>query len=29
MEARHRVMKDVLPPVIYRRVGHRLRQIGI
>ena len=29
VEARHRVMKDVLPPVIYRRVGHRLRRMGI
>jgi len=28
-EARHRVMKDVLPPAVYRRVGHRLRRLGI
>jgi hypothetical protein len=29
IEARHRVLKDVLPPVIYRRVGHKLRKLGI
>lgn len=29
LEARHRVMKDILPPVVYRRVGHRLRRLGI
>jgi 2OG-Fe(II) oxygenase superfamily len=29
MEARHRVMQNLLPPVIYRRLDHRLRKIGI
>lgn len=29
MEARHAVMQNVLPPVIYRRLGHRLRRLGI
>jgi Rps23 Pro-64 3,4-dihydroxylase Tpa1-like proline 4-hydroxylase len=28
-EARHRIIQDVLPPAIYRRLGHRLRKIGI
>lgn len=29
LEIRHRVMKDLLPPVVYRRVGHELRRTGI
>jgi 2OG-Fe(II) oxygenase superfamily len=29
LEARHRVMQNLLPPVIYRRLGHRLRKLGI
>lgn len=29
LEARHRVMKDVFPPVVYRKLGHRLRRMGI
>ncbi len=29
LEARHAVMQEVLPPAIYRRLGHRLRRIGI
>ena len=29
MEARHAVMKNVLPPVVYRRIGQRLRRLGI
>ena len=29
MEARHRVLANILPPVIYRQLGHRLRRIGI
>jgi hypothetical protein len=29
VEARHATLRDVLPPVLYRRIGHRLRQIGI
>lgn len=29
LEARHAMMQDILPPVIYRRLGHRLRKIGI
>ncbi len=29
IEARHAIMQDVLPPAIYRRLGHRLRKIGI
>ena len=28
-EARHAVLKDVLPPALYRRIGHRLRRLGI
>jgi hypothetical protein len=28
-EARHRIIQDILPPAIYRRLGHRLRKIGI
>jgi hypothetical protein len=28
-EARHRVMQNLLPPVIYRRLDHRLRKLGI
>lgn len=29
LEARHAVMQNILPPVIYRRLGHRLRKLGI
>lgn len=29
IEARHRVMKDVLLPLIYRHIGYRLRRMGI
>ena len=29
MIARHAVLKDILPPVIYRRIGHRLQRLGI
>jgi 2OG-Fe(II) oxygenase superfamily len=29
VEARHKVMQNLLPPVIYRRLGHRLRKLGI
>jgi len=28
-EARHAIMQNVLPPFIYRRIGHRLRRMGI
>ncbi|WP_209428360.1 2OG-Fe(II) oxygenase [Pararhodobacter sp. SW119] len=28
-EARHAMLKDVLPPIIYRRIGHRLRRMGV
>ncbi len=28
-EARHAIMQNLLPPVIYRRLDHRLRKIGI
>lgn len=28
-EARHAVLQNVLPPFFYRRVGHRLRRLGI
>ena len=29
IERRHRVFEDILPPAIYRKVGHRLRKLGI
>ena len=29
LEARHRMMQNLLPPVIYRKLGHRLRKKGI
>lgn len=29
MVARHAVLQDFLPPVIYRRLGHRLQRLGI
>lgn len=29
IEARHAAMRDVLPPFVYRRLGHRLRKLGI
>jgi len=29
LEARHRMMQNLLPPVIYRKLGHRLRKMGI
>lgn len=29
LEARHAVMQNLLPPVVYRRLGHRLRRFGI
>jgi Rps23 Pro-64 3,4-dihydroxylase Tpa1-like proline 4-hydroxylase len=29
LEARHAVMRAVLPPFVYRRLGHRLRKMGI
>ncbi len=28
-DRRHRVLKDVLPPALYRRIHHRLKRIGI
>jgi hypothetical protein len=28
-EARHAMLKEVLPPVLYRRIGHRLRRLGV
>ncbi len=28
-ELRHARIRDVLPPVIYRKIGHRLRRIGL
>jgi hypothetical protein len=27
-EARHAVLADILPPVIHRKVAHRLRRLG-
>ena len=29
MEQRHRIMENLLPPVIYRRLNYRLRKLGI
>lgn len=29
MVARHALLQDLLPPVIYRRLGHRLQRLGI
>lgn len=29
IESRHAVMREILPPVVYRRVAHRLRKMGI
>ena len=29
MEQRHQIMENLLPPVIYRRLDHRLRKLGI
>lgn len=29
LELRHARMRDILPPVIYRRIGHRLRRLGL
>lgn len=29
VEARHAALQDFLPPALYRRIGHRLRRIGI
>lgn len=29
ISARHRVLQDILPPVIYRKIGHRLAKMGI
>ncbi|SDW98959.1 Proline 4-hydroxylase (includes Rps23 Pro-64 3,4-dihydroxylase Tpa1), contains SM-20 domain [Ruegeria halocynthiae] len=29
IEARHAILKDLLPPVLYRRLAYRLRKIGI
>ena len=28
-EARHAIIQDLLPPALYRRLGHRLRRLGI
>ncbi|HMO70039.1 MAG TPA: 2OG-Fe(II) oxygenase [Paracoccaceae bacterium] len=28
-EARHARLRDILPPALYRRIGHRLRRMGI
>jgi hypothetical protein len=28
-DARHRTLENILPPVIYRRIAHRLRRMGI
>jgi hypothetical protein len=29
LEQRHRIMENLLPPVVYRRLDHRLRKLGI
>lgn len=29
LQARHAALQDFLPPVVYRLIGHRLRQMGI
>lgn len=29
LEARHAALQDLLPPAVYRRVGHRLRRLGL
>lgn len=28
-DRRHRLIQDLLPPVVYRKVGHRLKKIGL
>lgn len=29
VESRHAILKDILPPVLYRQIGHRLRRLGV